>query len=244
MRFIGSSLRDAARLLVAAPVDLMLGVAALFILGALLTVTGASPILGLVLNFLGSTLLGAGLVGRPTPDGLAAAGTRLGRRLTPALGQVVLAILGIGALIVLVALVQGVLLAFLAPEIAQRLTQVTASREAFAREPAFALLAIPFLLVLVVIAGRLLPSAGLVLDRPVGALESLRLAWASTRGRTVSCAVLLLLSLAPNWLLVAFLPPTMSAFLAIISVVFAVAVGVATYRRLLPDSPSSRPLAG
>src|SRR5687768_13590817 len=244
MRFIGSSLRDAAALLVAAPVDLMLGVAALFILGALLSVTGASPILGLLLNFLGSTLLGAGLVGRRKPDGLAAAGTRLSRRLTPALGQVLLAILGIAALIVLVALVQGFVLALVAPDVAARLTQVTASREAFAREPAFALLAIPFVLVLVLIAGRLLPSAGLVLDRPVGAVESFRLAWGSTRGRTFACAVLLLLSIAPNWLLVAFLPPSVSVFLAIISVVFSVAVGVATYRRLFPDSSPAEPAAG
>ena len=232
MRFIGTVLRDAARLLAAAPPDLMLAVAALFIGGALLTVSAASPLLGLALDFTGSTLLGAGLVGRPGPDGLAAAASRLAQRIGAAISQVLVVILVLVAVLLLTAVVTGIGLTVFAPAVAERLATITASRDALAAEPAFLLVGLPFVVVFMLITGRLLPSAGLVLDQPVGGVESLRMAWASTRGRTLVCAALLLLSTAPNWLLVAFLPPTMSVFLTIISVVFSVAVGVATYRLL------------
>jgi hypothetical protein len=235
MRFIGSILRDAAHLLAAAPPDLILGVAALFILAALLTVTAASPLLGLILDFLGSTLLGAGLVGRPAPDGLGRAAARLGQRLGAAVAQVLVVILVLVGVVLLTALGTGLALTILAPDVAERLANITTSREALANDPAFLLVGLPFLVVFTLVAGRLLPSAGLVLDRPVGGVESLRMAWAATRGRTLACAALLLLSTAPNWLLVAFLPPTMSVFLTILSVVFAVAVGVAVYRQLFRD---------
>jgi hypothetical protein len=240
MRFIGTVLRDAARLLAAAPPDLMLAVAGVFVLGALLTITATSPLLGLMLDFLGSTLLGAGLVGRPAPDRLAPAASRLGRRLSPAVAQLLVVILVFLAVILLSAVVAGTALAVFAPDLAERLSSMAVSREAVAGDPTFLLVALPFLVLFLVLAGRLLPSAGLVLDQPVGGVESLRMAWASTRGRTLACAALLLLTTAPNWLLVAFLPPTMSVFLTILSVVFSVAVGVAAYRQLFDQSGALR----
>ena len=240
MRFIGTVLRDAARLLAAAPPDLMLAVAGVFVAGALLAITATAPLLGLMLDFLGSTLLGAGLVARPGPDGLAAAASRLGRRLGPAVTQILVVILVFIGVMLLSALIAGIALAVVAPDLAERLSTMNVSREAVAGDPTFLLVALPFLVLFLVLAGRLLPSAGLVLDQPVGGVESLRMAWASTRGRTLACGALLLLTTAPNWLLVAFLPPTMSVFLTILSVVFSVAVGVAAYRLLFDQATTER----
>jgi hypothetical protein len=240
MRFVGQVLRDAIALLGAAPADLMLAVAGLYVLGALLAVTGAALLLGLVFDFAASTLLAAGLVARPGPDGLQAAAVRLGRRLVAALGQL-LALIGLFVgLAFVIALVLTVVGLVVAPDLVQRLGGATTD-PALATDPRLAGLAVVVLLGLLVLAGRLLPSAGLVLDRPVGAVESLRLSWSSTRGRTLACATLMVIATAPSWLLALLLPVGAATFLSILAVAFTVAVGVAAYHLLFADEVSGRP---
>jgi hypothetical protein len=208
-------------------------VAALYITGTLLSITGASLLLGLVFDFLGSTLLAAGLVARPGPDGLRPAAGRLWQRLAPAVGQLLVVFAVLVGIAVVIALAGSVAITVVDPAFARNLGSGTAGLDAL-RSPAVLALGIAILVALAVLAGRLLPAAPLVLDRPVGAVDSLRAAWRATRSRTVACVALILISTAPSWLLVVLLPPSFGAFLTIISATIAVAVGVACYHRLFP----------
>lgn len=242
MAFIARVLRDALRLLVAAPVDLIVAVAVVLLVGAILSLSRSLGLFGLMFHFAGSTLLTAGLLGRPTPDRLPAAVARLARRIVPAVGQVLvvtLLLIGVG---LLYGTIVAVLSLILPPDFRDSLTEVGTTPLHPITTASLVVLAI----VIAWISGRLLPSAGLVLDRDVGAFESLRLAWSATRRRAIACAALFVIVTAPSYLFFLVLPADLATFLAIFSLVAAVATGVAAYRVLMPDLPAAEaaPIGG
>lgn len=236
MQFVRQVAVDAVRLLAAAPADLIVTVAVIFIAATLVATIPVYGIVGLaVLNFAGGVLLGAGLLGRPAPDGLAGATARLRRRIAAAARQLAVVVLLYLALAVLLAIVAFLVASAVAPGLLQSVGTATAGDQR--AQGLAAAMALPMLVALLAIEARLLPSAGLVLDRDVGAVESLRMSWAATRGRTLACLALVLLALTPSLVFSLILPPDIAAFFSVFAIVLSVAVGVAAYRALFADVP-------
>jgi hypothetical protein len=232
VRFIGRVLRDAFRLLAAAPPALILAVAAVHLLGAVLLLDDSLGLLGVAADFAATTLLVGGLVGIPEPDGLRAALSRIALRIGPLVRQYLLLIpLFIGLALLATALL-AIVIAIAGPTFGVSMQDLTAIGGA----PTSGLRAVNIIfvallaLVFVPFLARLMPATAIVIDRPVGAIDSIRQSWSATRGRTIACAILFLMFTVPGWLVILVLPRTPATFLAILPTVLGVAAGVAMYR--------------
>ncbi|MBA2316125.1 MAG: hypothetical protein H0V87_12115 [Chloroflexi bacterium] len=242
MSFVGRVLRDAFRLLSIAPPDLLLVVVAMLLVGAVLANDPGLGLLGVTWDFAGVTLLVGGLVGRPAPDRLPAAASRVARRIVAVIGQTLVLI----AIFLGVAAVAGVIsipvVAVAGPSVGLSIEDL-ATFDLLDPPPAQRTLGLVLLsimgLLFALVFGRLLPAQAIVLEREVGAVASIRQSWALTRGRTLACAALMFLVTVAGSVIVALLPSGPGAILGVLPAVFGVAVGVAVDRQLRPGPGTS-----
>ncbi len=238
MKFVGRVLPRAFRLLRDAPLDLLLVVVALYLVGAFLALDPSLGLLSLLPDFAAGALLTSGLLGRSAPDGARASIARLGPRLPSLLGQVLLVLLMLIPVSLVAAVVAFVLVVLAAPGLGVSLEDLAAA-DPFNPSPAVQRMSPLFLaalgLVVLPFFGRLMPSQAIVIDQHVGPAESIRRSWRITRRRTLATALLGLIGFVAGFAVYSIVPPATATFLAILPAATFVAVGVAVYDELQGD---------
>lgn len=242
VRFVGRTFRDAFRSLAAAPLDLLLVVVALYLLGALLALDPGLLVLSLIPDFVAAGILTAGLLGRPAARGARAAIAQLGPRLSALVGQTLLVLLMIVPLAVVAGLLSFVVAAVAGPALGVSV-QDFPSTNPLDPPPGAEALGLIFLAVLGVVFlpvfGRLIPSQAVVLNEDLGPTDSLRRSWAMTRGRTLAATALSVLAFVPGLALSFLVPAGTATVLATLPAILFVAVGVVVYRELATTSAAS-----
>lgn len=246
VRFVARVLREAFALLASAPLDLLLVVVGLYLLGALLALDPELLLLSLVPDFVAAGILTAGLLGRPAARGARASIAQLGPRISVLVAQTLLVLLMIIPLAVVAGLLSFVLIAVVGPALGVSFEDLPTTNP-LDPPPGAEALGLIFLamlgLVFLPVFGRLIPSQAIVLEEDLGPTESLRRSWAMTRGRTIATAMLSLLAFVPGLLLSFVLPVGTVTLLATLPAILFVAVGVAVYRELAARAAPAPPSA-